>query len=69
MTRFKDQIAIITGSASGIGKEIALAFVKEGATVVIADLKMDAAQKTADEIMLRAAGLWPSKWMSPKKIR
>ncbi|GAK33427.1 putative oxidoreductase YxjF [alpha proteobacterium Q-1] len=51
MTRFKDQIAIITGSASGIGKEIALAFVKEGATVVIADLKMDAAQKTADEII------------------
>lgn len=33
--RFEDKIVFITGSSSGIGKEIALAFAKEGADVVI----------------------------------
>jgi 3-hydroxybutyrate dehydrogenase len=48
--QLKDKVAIITGSASGIGKEIALEFSKEGAKVVIADLSLAAAQATADEI-------------------
>ena len=48
--QLKDKVAIITGSASGIGKEIALEHAKEGAKVVIADLALAAAQATADEI-------------------
>ena len=48
--QLKDKVAIITGSASGIGKEIALEYAKEGAKVVIADLMLAAAQATADEI-------------------
>jgi 3-hydroxybutyrate dehydrogenase len=48
--QLKDKVAIITGSASGIGKEIALEYSKEGAKVVIADLSIAAAQATADEI-------------------
>ena len=48
--QLKDKVAIITGSASGIGKEIALEYAKEGAKVVIADLALAAAQATADEI-------------------
>jgi 3-hydroxybutyrate dehydrogenase len=48
--QLKDKVAIITGSASGIGKEIALEFAKEGAKVVIADLALAAAQATADQI-------------------
>ena len=48
--QLKDKVAIITGSASGIGKEIALEYAKEGAKVAIADLALAAAQATADEI-------------------
>lgn len=45
-----DKVAIITGAASGIGKEIAFEYAREGAKVVIADLALDAAAATADEI-------------------
>ncbi len=48
--QLKDKVAVITGSASGIGKEIAFEFAKEGAKVCIADLALEAAQATADEI-------------------
>jgi 3-hydroxybutyrate dehydrogenase len=48
--RLKDKVAIVTGAASGIGKEIAAAYVREGAKVVIADLNQAAADKTAAEL-------------------
>ena len=51
----KDKVAVITGSASGIGKEIAFEYAKEGARVVIADLVLEAAQATADDI-IKAGG-------------
>jgi len=44
------KVALITGSASGIGKEIAFVYAKAGAAVAIADINLEAAQKTADEI-------------------
>jgi 3-hydroxybutyrate dehydrogenase len=46
----QNKVAVITGSASGIGKELAFAFAREGAKVCIADLALEAAQATADEI-------------------
>lgn len=48
--RLKGKVAIITGSASGIGKRMAEIFAKEGAKVAIADLNQEAAEKTAKEI-------------------
>ena len=52
--QLKDKVAYITGSASGIGKEIASVFAREGAKIIIADLNKDAADATASE--LKAAG-------------
>jgi 3-hydroxybutyrate dehydrogenase len=48
--KLKDKSAIITGAASGIGKEIAIIFAREGAKVAIADLDKNAADATANEI-------------------
>jgi 3-hydroxybutyrate dehydrogenase len=55
MSRFDGKVAIITGAASGIGKEIALRFAAEGGIPVIADLNLDAAEATAREIKGSAA--------------
>jgi len=44
------KVALITGAASGIGKEIALEYAKQGAKIVIADLNLDAATAAAAEI-------------------
>src|SRR6516225_1874260 len=52
--KLKDKSAIVTGAASGIGKDIALVYAREGAKVAIADLNLDAANGAANEI--RAAG-------------
>lgn len=51
MSRFQGKVAIVTGAASGIGKEIAQAFAREGAKVAIADMRKDAADTAAAEIV------------------
>jgi 3-hydroxybutyrate dehydrogenase len=48
--RLNGKVAIITGAASGIGKDIAHVFAREGAKVAIADLNQEAADATAREI-------------------
>ena len=48
--RLKDKDAVITGAASGIGKEIARTFAREGAKVVIADLDQKGAEAMAAEL-------------------
>lgn len=48
--RFKDQVAIITGGASGIGEATCRRLVAEGATVVIADISAERANALATEL-------------------
>src|SRR4029077_6049319 len=55
MSRFKGRVAIVTGAASGIGKEVALRLAAEGGIPVIADLNLDAAEATAKAIKAKGA--------------
>lgn len=48
--QLKDKNAIVTGSAQGIGKSIALALAKAGANIVVSDVNIEEAEKTAKEI-------------------
>ena len=50
MSRFTGRVAVVTGAASGIGKQVALRLAAEGAIPVIADLNLDAANVTTKEI-------------------
>lgn len=49
--KLEGKSAILTGAASGIGRDIAARFAREGAKVAIADLKQDAADATARQIV------------------
>lgn len=46
------KVAVVTGAASGIGKEIAHTLARAGARIAIADLNLAGAQAVADEIIL-----------------
>lgn len=50
MPKLEGKVAIITGSGSGIGREIALIYAREGAKVVVADFNEEGLQQTVEAI-------------------
>jgi NAD(P)-dependent dehydrogenase (short-subunit alcohol dehydrogenase family) len=48
--RLSGKVAIVTGAGQGVGRGIAVVFAREGARVVVAELKEHRARRTADEI-------------------
>jgi NAD(P)-dependent dehydrogenase (short-subunit alcohol dehydrogenase family) len=48
--RLENKVAIITGAGSGIGREAALLFAREGATVVVADVDDRGGERTAAQV-------------------
>lgn len=50
MERFENKVAIVTGAAGGIGSAIAARLAREGATVVVSDVNLEAAQGVAEAI-------------------
>ncbi|MBV8770898.1 MAG: SDR family oxidoreductase [Deltaproteobacteria bacterium] len=52
--RFEQKVALVTGGASGIGRAAAVAFAREGANVVVADVETAGGEETVR--MVRAAG-------------
>jgi 2-hydroxycyclohexanecarboxyl-CoA dehydrogenase len=50
ITRLKDKVAIVTGAAQGIGHAIVMRLASEGAKVAVADIDIEGATRTANEI-------------------
>ncbi|KAF0133957.1 MAG: 3-oxoacyl-acyl-carrier protein reductase [Candidatus Saganbacteria bacterium] len=61
MPRLKGKTAFITGSAQGIGKSIAEALAKEGADIIVSDINLELAEKTAGELKSLGVKTMPLK--------
>lgn len=49
--KLKEKVAVVTGAASGMGKEIAQLYAREGAKVIVADLNIESAEEVVKEII------------------
>ena len=56
MAGVRDRVAVVTGAANGLGREIARVLAREGAKVALGDLDAAEVERTAAEINARAAG-------------
>lgn len=48
--RLEDKVAVVTGGSSGIGRSCALAYARDGAKVVVADISIEGGEETAHQI-------------------
>jgi NAD(P)-dependent dehydrogenase (short-subunit alcohol dehydrogenase family) len=55
MQDFHGKTAVVTGAGSGIGRGIALALADAGVNVVVADIRIDSAERVRDEVIARGA--------------
>ena len=67
--KLEGKSAIVTGAASGLGREIALTYAREGARVAVADLDPAAADRAAAEIRRPAARRSAWRWTSRARTR
>jgi NAD(P)-dependent dehydrogenase (short-subunit alcohol dehydrogenase family) len=52
---FKEKVAVVTGAARGLGKAIALAFARCGASIVVVDIDLEHAREVAEEIQKKGS--------------
>ena len=55
---FKGKKALVTGGGSGLGRECALLFAKNGADVLVADLKLERCEEVANEVESAQNNIW-----------
>lgn len=67
--RFENKVAIVTGSGGGIGQAYAEALAREGAAVVVADIKAEAAEGSPSRSSRTAARPSAFRSMSPTRRR
>jgi len=59
--RLEGKVCVITGAGSGIGRASALLFASEGGRIVVGDIDMEAAQRTASDIQHEGGHAWASQ--------
>jgi len=57
MKTFRDKVVVITGGASGLGREFANVAAREGMKLVLADVQVDALQRAVDELTAQGASV------------
>lgn len=57
MKTFRDKVVVITGGASGLGREFANVAAREGMKLVLADVQVDALQRAVDELKAQGASV------------